>query len=143
MTVARRARLAALALPLTLVLAACGGDDEPSTPSSGAGTTAAAPAVTPAAGPATSTTAPAAVSFTVSGGSVEGPSRHTVELGDQVFLRVTSDEADELHVHGYDHTAAVGPGKIAELRFPADIPGVFEVELEHSRRRVTTLEVRP
>lgn len=130
MTDAPRPRLAALALPLTLVLAACGGGGEDtSTPSSDPGTI--------------STAARGAVSITVSGGSVQGPSRHAVEFGDRVVLRVTSDVVDEVHVHGYDERAAAGPGKVAEVSFVADIPGVFEVELEQAHRRLTTLEVRP
>ena len=55
---------------------------------------------------------------------------HDVSLGDVVTLRVTSDVADEIHVHGYDIMQDVGAGETAEVTFTADIPGQFEVELE-------------
>ena len=58
-------------------------------------------------------------------------------------LVVTSDVADEVHVHGYDEKAAVPANGTVELSFTADIPGVFEVELEQRGRRLLTLEVRP
>ena len=57
-------------------------------------------------------------------------------------VRVTSDAADEIHVHGYDKTAPVAAGATAEVSFVANIPGVFEVEFERSHRLLFTLEVR-
>ncbi len=57
-------------------------------------------------------------------------------------IRVTSDVADEVHVHGYDRTVPVAAGQTAEVTFVASIPGVFEVELERIHRLLFTLEVR-
>jgi hypothetical protein len=54
---------------------------------------------------------------------------------------VDADVADEVHVHGYDLVADVAPGSPAELTFLADIPGVFEVELESSHVELLRLEV--
>ena len=143
MPASSRAPLAALAI--ALVLAACGGDEDPTveTPATSATTPAAAPAG--GAGAQTSSTAPSGtlVTLTVRGGSVEGPSRVRVDLSAPVRLQVTSDTADEVHVHGYEKRAEVGPGKVAELSFTANIPGTFEVELEEAHRRISTLEVQP
>ncbi len=49
-----------------------------------------------------------------------------------VTVVVESDRDEQVHVHGYDFLADVGPGSPAEIIFEADIPGVFEVELEES-----------
>jgi hypothetical protein len=58
-----------------------------------------------------------------------------------VRITVTSDAADEFHLHGYDQTLALRPGVAATLRLVADIPGVFEAELHHSGARVFELQV--
>ena len=67
--------------------------------------------------------------------------RVAVDLGDRVVLRVTSDVADRIHVHGYDVYGEAMPGMAMDVTFVADIPGVFEVELEESSRQILTLEV--
>ncbi len=136
-----RGRLgAAAALTLLLALAACGSGDSPTiagpestttTPSSGA------------SAPATTTTTGTVLAVTVRGGSVvEGASRQRASLNQPVTIRVTSDAADEVHVHGYDKRVEVAPARTAELTFVANIPGVFEVELERSHKLLFTLEVR-
>lgn len=82
------------------------------------------------------------ISLTISGGKVEGGAvRHDVKLGDEVTFRVTSDIDEELHVHGYDRKLELTAGTPAEVTFTADIPGVFEVELEHSGLKVAELKV--
>ncbi len=63
-----------------------------------------------------------------------------VPLGATVDLVVTGDTADQVHLHGYDYYLDVPAGGTATLRFPADIPGVFEVEL-HDGLLLTQLEV--
>ena len=65
-----------------------------------------------------------------------------VPLGSDVVLRVTSDVADELHLHGYDQKADLQAGVPGELRFRADIPGIFELELEQVGKKLTRLQVR-
>lgn len=135
----RRALLAALALVALVVVAACGGDDSPTVDTGGSPTT------TAAAGPAPGGPAPASatvLSVTYRNGTVEGASRQRAPLGQPVIVRVTSDVAEEVHVHGYDETAPVAAGSTVDIRFDADIPGVFEVELERSHKLLFTLEVR-
>jgi hypothetical protein len=68
----------------------------------------------------------------VDGAPKNGIVREAVSKGDRVVLVVTSDVADEVHLHGYDITRDVAPGKVARLPFRATIPGRFEVELEDS-----------
>ena len=69
--------------------------------------------------------------------------RLTVERGDRVVLNVTADTVDRVHLHGYDLTADVAPGRPAKIRFTADAPGRFEIELEERGLEVAELEVRP
>lgn len=70
------------------------------------------------------------------------PGRVTVKLNSTVALVVTSDVADEVHLHGYDKHAEVSPGRAATMVFQATIPGVFEVELEKLGRRLVQLQIQ-
>jgi len=51
-----------------------------------------------------------------------------VSQGDRVELEVSSDEAAELHLHGYDKLMSVVPGKPGTLRIEANIAGRFALE---------------
>jgi hypothetical protein len=79
--------------------------------------------------------------------SVEGgemsPADISVNEGDNVALRVSSDKPMELHLHGYDVERKVEPGETAELRFEADITGRFEIEDHESEKELGVLQVRP
>jgi hypothetical protein len=72
---------------------------------------------------------------------VGGANRIEVSLGEKVTLRVSADVADELHIHGYDLTDDVSATEAGEIIFTADIPGVFEVELENAGLELVRLEV--
>ena len=74
-------------------------------------------------------------------GPVDGARRERVPVGEPVELTVTGDVTDEVHVHGYDLFAPIAPGQPATIRFDADIPGVFEVELEGSHVLILELEI--
>jgi hypothetical protein len=138
----------ALALAAALAgLTACGSTD------SGAGDS--APASSPAptvateqatsAGPsvAPSTDTAQLIALTVTAGTVSGESgRVVVALGSAVRVQVTADVADEVHVHGYDLTVDTVPGQPVTVEFTADIPGVFEVELEEAKLPLTRLQVQ-
>ena len=128
--------LAALASALLVfAVAACsGGSDDTSTTTSGPTPTGPPDTTPPVSG--------VLIDLTITDGAVEGGvARHEVRLHEVVVIRVTSDEAEEVHVHGYDLVLDVTPGEPAELTFAADIPGVFEVELEGSGRKVAELQV--
>jgi hypothetical protein len=82
------------------------------------------------------------VTVSVAGGKVTGPSgRVKVKKGSTVQLVVTSDVADEVHLHGYDKHVDVEKGGTAQLTFKATISGVFEVELEGKKLRLLQLQV--
>jgi cytoskeletal protein CcmA (bactofilin family) len=81
-----------------------------------------------------------AVSYT--GGEVTGTSgREEVPVGEQVVLRVSSDVAEEVHVHGYDLEGAIPAGGSVDIPLTASIPGVFEVELHDSGKVLFQLRV--
>ena len=72
-----------------------------------------------------------------------GVAEISVEAGDDVRFQVTSPVADEVHIHGYDVLKEVPAGGTATFNFPADIEGVFEVELHHGEEQIAELRVNP
>lgn len=67
--------------------------------------------------------------------------RFEVSRGDFVEIRMISDVAEEVHVHGFDYHLDLVPGEEASLIFEATIPGLFEVELEDSHKFLFELAV--
>jgi hypothetical protein len=72
-----------------------------------------------------------------------GVERLSYESGDRVRFTVTSDVADEVHVHGYDISKDAPAGGTVRFSFPARIEGVFEVELEGRKQQIAELRVSP
>lgn len=142
------------AVVLVLALAACGGSSTASTSAGTQSSAAASPARSatppPSAGAtssgASSAATPAAdqtIHLTYAHGKVTGDTgRVPVKVGSTVALVVTSDVADEVHLHGYDKHVDVPKGGTATLVFTADKPGVFEAELEHLKFRLVQLQVQ-
>jgi hypothetical protein len=136
-------RLALLALSVA-VLAGCGTDAP--TVEAGPPSPSAVPTATASAGPAPTSTLPPGVdalfSFRYENGRVIGPQgRIKVAKGQVVRLVVTSDKADEVHLHGYDEHVDVRAGGTVSLTVRATIPGVFECELEDLKVVLTRLQV--
>ena len=161
----------AAVLVLSLVAAACGDDDvetipratstvaTTAAPDPGAGTTTtevAAPPTTqtttttmPPTTTTTTTTAPTTtqaqgpltIEITVVDGEISGPGEVEVDIGTEVLIVVTADLEDEVHLHGYDVFADVGPSSAAVIEFVAQIPGVFEMELEDSGEVLLEIKV--
>ena len=86
---------------------------------------------------------PVLIEVTVQGDQADGPSRPNVTQGDEVLIVVRADVSDHVHVHGYDLMDDVAPGAPARIRFRANVPGVFEVELEDAGRPLFQLEITP
>lgn len=113
----------------------------------GCGEPAASPAPEPTAAAPTATAPPTAptattIDITVRDGRITPrPGRITVKRGERVRITVTSDTADEFHLHGYDRTLTLRPGTLATLELTCDLPGVFEAELHHSGARMFELQV--
>jgi len=152
-----RSTLAACLTALMFVAAACGDDGSGST--SVPTTTVAATTLPPATPvPADTTTTVAATTTTtdsavdiaieVIGSEVEvrvegvpTSGRIQLDFGTEVRLTVDGDVTDEVHLHGYDVTADVAPGEPGVIEFTADIPGIFEAELEGSGRLLVEIQV--
>jgi len=81
--------------------------------------------------------------FEVAQGKVTGPPQLQVNQNERVILRVRSDVADELHVHGYDLSAPLPAGEQVSLTFVAGRSGRYEVELHGAHRDLGALEVQP
>lgn len=77
------------------------------------------------------------------GEPVGGIAELEYDAGEQVRFRVSSNQADEVHVHGYDVEEEVPAGGTATLFFPADIEGIFEVEMHGSEKQIAELRVNP
>ena len=120
----------------TAALAGCGSNDSSSTSTTETTTTS-----------ETTTTAaatPVEVTIVVENGAPKGGIvRQTVSKGDHVVLVVTSDVADEIHLHGYDKSKDVPAGGTIRLSFTATLPGRFEVELEQRGVQIADLTVNP
>lgn len=134
-----------VALIAILALPACS-ESDPSTEDGTATTTTTTQAPSTTASPETPDTdadqTAETIEVAVSGGQVEmATDRVDVDLGTVVRIQVTADVSDEVHVHGYDLLTPVTPTTPGVLEFPADIPGVFEVELEGTHLRLVELEV--
>jgi FtsP/CotA-like multicopper oxidase with cupredoxin domain len=150
----RAAAVATGATALALALAGCGGDSAgtvaDATPSPSATSAAPSPSASSASPTASGTPTPTptedegqVVEVTVAGGKVSGPDgRVKVKKGDTVTLRVTSDVADEIHLHGYDETVDVQAGGTAELTFEATLDGVFEAELEERALQLVEFQIQ-
>jgi len=60
-----------------------------------------------------------------------------------VTLVVSSNVADEVHLHGYDLMRDVAPGRPLRLTFVARLSGTFDLELEDVRLGLGELSVPP
>lgn len=128
------------------LVAGCGGDDGDQ--EAAATTVATTSTTTGASTGSQATTATAGFSgvlieATVTGDKVETASRRVrIDRGQKVRIRVQADRAEEVHLHGYDLSADVAPGRPAVIDFTADAPGVFEVELEQAHLRLFELQIQ-
>ncbi len=139
-----RQLIVALVLVAGALLAACGTQPNSTVggASSPAATGPAAPSSSAAPGPEAGAAAERTLRLSYADGEVSGDTgRVPVALGTTVMVLVHSDVADEVHLHGYDRSVAVPAGGSATLRFAADIPGVFELELHEAGVVLASLEV--
>lgn len=135
---------AVIVTALVLLTSGCTGGDDPALTAPPAQPPAAslAPDSPAAPSPAGAPQSDNTLDIAFAGGALTGDAGAVeIGLGESVTVRVTSDKADEIHLHGYDLSAAVGPGTPAVLTFDARIPGAFELELEQLGRQLATLQV--
>jgi Cu/Zn superoxide dismutase len=87
--------------------------------------------------------APEATIVVMNGEPVGGVQELEYNAGEEIAFRVESDVADEIHVHGYDLMEDVEAGGSVEFAFPAEIEGIFEVELEGRKEQIAEIQVNP
>lgn len=67
----------------------------------------------------------------------------TVREGDTLTLRISTDRAIAVHIHGYDLKRELVPGETAVLSFAATLSGRFEIEDELTEKELGVLVVEP
>lgn len=123
------------AAALTCALVGCGGS-KPGTNSSSS-----SPGATSTSGRAAGLT----IEVAIANGQVT-PTNATLQarVKEQITLRVTSDVADEMHVHSVpDHKFEIAAAPNQTFQFSVDVPGNVDVELHHLKRTIATIQVQP
>ena len=136
----------ALAVPLTFGLAACGstGDD---TGTGGTTTSSTSSSTSSSSSSGSSSSSSSAtgrvIEITVTGSKVT-PAPATVDLavGEKLTLTVTSDHADQLHIHGFEIEKDLVAGMPLSVTVTGAQPGVYEVETHHPELRLMKIAVR-
>jgi ABC-type glycerol-3-phosphate transport system substrate-binding protein len=131
----------------SIALVGCGSNDSESASSTDTTTTETTTTTTETTTTTTTTTdaeKPTEVKVVVVNGAPQGGIvRASVNKDDQVVLVVTSDVADEIHLHGYDKAKDVAAGGTIRIPFKATIPGRFEAELESRGVQIAEISVEP
>lgn len=124
-------KYAAALFACALLLAGCGGSDEPSvTPT------------TPASAPQD---AGVTVDIAIANGKVTPQGKRVeVKPGEKVTLHITSDAEEEVHVHSDpEHEYEIAPGDDKTYSFALQTPGQVAVEAHHLDVTIVQLVVRP
>jgi hypothetical protein len=88
--------------------------------------------------------APKAATIVVRNGeAVGGVQDLSFTQGDDIRFDVKSDAAWEIHFHGYDVAMDVKAEGSVSFDVPADIEGVFEVEIEQTATQIAQITVNP
>lgn len=127
------------ALAIAVGLAACGGSsDETNEATTGGATT------RPADSPESASMGGKVPTIVIRNGEpVGGIKQLEYSAGDEIRFEVSSDVADEVHVHGYDLMQDVPAGGTVSFDFPAEIEGIFEAELEARKEQIAEITVNP
>lgn len=146
----RRLSAAALAATLLLGVAACGDDDDGDvaqvppavTEPSAEPTNASSPSPSPSPSEAAADGVEVRIDL-VDGKPTERPEANVdVAEGERFTLVMTSDVAQEVHVHGYDKYLTLEPDETARLSFIADKTGSWLVEIHETGAELFNLRVR-
>ena len=127
-------RVIIVALTVLAFVAGCGGSK----------TSGGSPSATQQPPQSQQTPAGLVVAVTISNGTVTpANAEFEAKVGQPITFRVTSDAADELHVHSVpDHEFEVAAKPNQTFQFSVDVPGQVEVELHKLDRTVATIQVQ-
>jgi hypothetical protein len=119
-------------------LAACGSSSDETNEAANGGVT------RPADGPESASMGGKVPTIVIRNGEpVGGIKQLEYDAGDEIRFEVSSDVADEVHVHGYDLMQDVPAGGTVSFDFPAEIEGIFEAELEGRKEQIAEITVNP
>ena len=76
-------------------------------------------------------------------GTTMSPSSLSVKQGDHVTMSITTDKAEEIHLHEYDIKFEGEPGKKVTHTFTANITGDHVIEIEDTGTEIGKLTVNP
>ena len=74
---------------------------------------------------------------------VNGVEKLEYSAGEQVEFKVESNTATEVHVHGYEIEKKLPAGGTVTLSFPAELEGIYEVEVHPAEEQIAELRVNP
>ena len=74
---------------------------------------------------------------------VNGVEKLEYSAGEQVEFKVKSNTATEVHVHGYEIEKEVPAGGTVTVSFPAELEGIYEVEVHPAEEQIAELRVNP
>ena len=125
-------RLIALLLALAAItgLVACGGGNDSTSTSGGESATTTAEAEPPTI-------------VVHDEEPVNGVETLEYSAGEQVEFKVKSNTATEVHVHGYEIEKKLPAGGTVTLSFPAELEGIYEVEVHPAEEQIAELRVNP
>ena len=101
------------------------------------------PTVVPKTSSIPVSTADVTVDVSIAGGKITAGGQAVVKAkpGQTVRITAVSDVSESLHVHGYDKTLDLKPGKPGSVEFKTSTKGIFEVETHESGKLVFKLQV--
>lgn len=74
---------------------------------------------------------------------VDGVETLEYSAGEQVEFKVMSNTATEVHVHGYEIEKEVPADGTATVSFPAELEGIYDVEVHPAEDQIAELRVNP
>jgi len=130
--------VAAVVVVVVAIVLIGGGDDDDSSSTDNT-------AQTTSTGGSTKKPAPPEVpTITIKDGKpVGGEQEIEVDKGDTIRFKVKSDADHEIHMHGYDIAKDVEAGGTVSYNVPADIDGIFEIEIEDLKEPIAEVRVNP
>jgi hypothetical protein len=141
---------AVIAVVAIIVLTTGGGSDEADDAANTAATATATPTPTPSADDGAADSTPTPTPTPAATPKPQPPllvagkvAKLRFKEGETVRFRVRSDQADHVHIHGYDIMKDVAPGQTVNVAFKGDITGIFEIEFEDSAQEIAELRVDP
>jgi len=130
--------VAAVVVVVVAIVLIGGGDDDESSSSDNTAQT------TSTGGSTKKPAAPEVPTITIKDGKpVGGEQEIEVDKGDTIQFKVKSDADHEIHMHGYDIAKDVEAGGTVSYNVPADIDGIFEIEIEDLKEPIAELRVNP